>query len=112
MAAVTGSRHRIGATETSIFEELINVQRVLREFRDELLKLCARNFWVFFAQGRQCQQNLCKWSHVSAMIGGDFDLLDPCFLVAVDSSEGEKKLLWSWQTPDEVSKTLFMEKAR
>jgi hypothetical protein len=111
VAAVTGSRHRVGATKP---QSLRAHQRtaILREFRDELLKLCARNFWVFFAQGRQCQQNLCKWPHVSAMIGGDFDLLDPCFLVAVDSSEGEKKLLWSWQTPDEVSKTLFMEKAR
>jgi len=36
------------------------------------------------------------------MIGGDFDLLDACFLVAVDSSESEEKLLWSWQTPDEI----------
>jgi hypothetical protein len=49
-AAVTGSRHHIGATETSIFES------VLGKFSDDLLKLCKRNFWGFFAQGRQCRQ--------------------------------------------------------
>jgi hypothetical protein len=27
------------------------------------------------------------------MSGGDLDLLDPCFLVAVDSSEAEEELL-------------------
>ena len=36
------------------------------------------------------------------MIGGDFELLDSCFLVAVDSSEAEEKLLCPRQTPDEI----------
>jgi hypothetical protein len=36
------------------------------------------------------------------MIGGDLDLLDACFLVAVYSNEAEEKPLWSWQTPDEI----------
>src|SRR5512135_2190399 len=36
------------------------------------------------------------------MIGGDFELLNSRFLVAVDSSEAEEKLLNSRQTPDDV----------
>jgi hypothetical protein len=36
------------------------------------------------------------------MIGGDLDLLDPCFLVTVDPDDAEEKLLEWRLTPDEV----------
>jgi len=77
-------------------------KRVLGEFRDEFDQLSTRYFCLFLAQSRERQQDLRKRSQVVATVGGDLDLLDACFLVAVDSNEAEEKLLWSWQTPDEV----------
>ena len=75
---------------------------IFGEFRDELAKLSASYFWLLLAQGRHRQQNLRKRPQVAAVIGGDLELLDPCFLVAVDSSEAEEKPLDSRQTSDDV----------
>jgi transposase InsO family protein len=82
--------------------QLTSKKRVFGEFRDELLQLCARHFWLFLAQRCQRQHNLRKWPQVVAVIGGDLELLDPYFLAAVDSREAEEKLLESGQTPDDV----------
>jgi hypothetical protein len=59
---------------------------------DELPKLCAGHFCLFFAEGRQRQHNFRKGPQVVTMIGGGLDLLDTCILVAVDSSEAENPL--------------------
>ena len=82
--------------------QLTGEKRIFGEFRDEFAKLSAGYFWFLFAQGRHRQQNLRKRPQVVAVIGGDLELLDACFLVAVDSSEAEKKLLDSRQTSDDV----------
>jgi hypothetical protein len=37
-----------------------------------------------------------------AVFGGNRELLDAFFLVAVNSGEPENELLWSRQTPDNV----------
>jgi len=39
-------------------------------------------------QGRPRQQNPGKRPQVVAMIGGDLELLDACFLIVLDSSKG------------------------
>src|ERR1700722_13734941 len=77
-------------------------ERVFGTLRDEFLELDAGHFYLLFPQGRQRQQNLRKRSQIVAMFGGDFKLLDTCFLVTVDASEAEEKLLGSRQTPDEI----------
>jgi hypothetical protein len=56
-------------------------------------------FCLFLAQGRQRQQNLRKRPQIVAMIGGALELLDPCLLVAVDSSEAEKNFLSPGKLP-------------
>jgi hypothetical protein len=45
---------------------------------------------VFSRRGRERQQNLRKRPEVVAMIGGDPELLDARFPVAMDSCEGEE----------------------
>ena len=77
------------------FGQLTSKERVLRELRDELLKLCAGHFCFFLAQGHQRQQNLRKRPQVVPMVGGDLELLDAYFLVAVDSSQADEKPLES-----------------
>lgn len=58
-------------------------KRVLGEFRDEFLKLHARHSCFPLAQGSHVQQNLCKGRQVVAALGGDPELLDAYFPVAV-----------------------------
>ena len=82
--------------------QLTSKKLVFREFRDKFAKLSVSYFWLLFAPGRQRQQNLRKRPQVAAIVGGDLDLLDPYFLVAMDSSEAEEESLDSWQTSDDV----------
>jgi len=62
-------------------------------------ELCADHFFLLLTQGHQRQQNLRKRPQVMAVIGGDRELLDACFLVAVGSSEAREKLLEPGRLP-------------
>src|ERR1019366_4638187 len=84
------------------FGQLTGKKWVFGKFRDEFRKLCACHFRLFLAQGRQRQQNFRKRPEIMAVLGGDFELLDPHFLVAVDSSKGKKQLLVYRQASDDV----------
>jgi hypothetical protein len=64
------------------FSQLERKKRVLGKFRDQLLKLGAGHFCFFLAQGRQRQHDFGKRPEIMAALGGDLELLDPCFLVA------------------------------
>src|SRR5579863_9418616 len=82
--------------------KLIREETILRKLRNEFSKLSTCYFWLLLAQSRHRQQYLRKRPKVTAMTGGDLELLNPYFRVAMDSSEAEEKLLDSRQTPNDV----------
>src|ERR1035437_10356602 len=87
------------------FGQLTCKKWVLRKLIDELLKLCSGQVWLFLAQGRQRQHDLREQPEIMAALGGEFELLDAYFLVAVDSSEAEEELLDFRQTSDSEVRT-------
>ncbi len=91
------------------FGQLTSKERILRKLRDEFCKLRAGQFWLLLAQGRQRQHNLRKRPEIMAALGGDLELLDPCFLVAADSGKTEEESLGRRQAADDVVRSAQSE---